>query len=520
MKFSIQPATLRSFLALHTWVGLAAGLLLFIAFYAGAISVFTHELDGWRRPAGDVPRGEKIARAQTLLDQVQAAHPESHNLTLRLEPANPELHWYSEDYAEHRRYLLDASGQTLTQGAGHGGFIQLIYELHYTAGLPTPWGSYLFGVACVLYGLALVSGIVIHAPVLVKDLFALRAGRNLKRLWQDAHNVIGLLSLPFHVIFAWSGAVLTIGYIMLAPFQFFIFEGKLMERIEPDLETAPHMEPTGTPRPLLPLAKLLKRGEAQVPGFEVGAIKLHDAGDANAQVSLYGLADQRRLSRRVAVVLNGATGEVLGVDQPSHYTPGKRFLNSLTALHYGNFGDALLKWLYFILGLIGAFLFYSGNLLYVEARRKHQQVEQPRRARFMARLTLGVCLGCIAGISALFVAGALLPERWDHPVYFGLFFACIVWAFLRAPARAGHELLWLCAALTAAIPAAAWLATGMSPLAALLDGHFHRLGVDLTALLLAWAYARLARATLRRGREGPPHSVWALPGRQDATALP
>lgn len=509
MKF--KSGTLRSFLALHTWVGLASGLLLFIAFYAGAISVFTHELDGWRRPAGDVSRSDRIDRAQVLLDKVRAAHPESHNITLRLEPANPELHWYSDDYAQYRRYYLDAAGEKLTQGAAHGGFIQLIYKLHYTAGLPAPWGTYLFGIACVLYGLALVSGIVIHAPVLVKDLFALRPGRNLKRLWQDAHNVIGVLSLPFHIIFAWSGAVLTIGFVMLAPFQLFVFDGQLMPRIERDLATAPHVEPAGERRPLLSLAELIGRGEARVPGFEAGAISVHDAGDANAQVTLTGLADQKMLSRRVNVALNGASGEVLAVDQPATDTPGKRFLNGLTALHYGNFGDTLLKWLYFILGLVGAFLFYSGNLLYVEARRRHRAAGQLRHARVMAQLTLGVCLGCIAGISALFVAGGLLPERWDQPIYFGIFFGCIAWALLRAPARAGHELLCLCAALTAVIPAAAWIATGVSPLAALFDRHHHRLWVDLTALALAWSYACMAQATLRRGREGPRNSVWACP---------
>jgi len=386
----------------------------------------------------------------------------------------------------------------------------LIYELHYTAGLPAPWGTYLFGIACILYGLALVSGVVIYAPVLLKDLFALRGGRNLKRFWQDAHNVIGMLSLPFHVIFAWSGAVLTIGYLMLAPFQFFVFEGQLMQRVQPDLEAAPHIEPAEVRKPLLPLAALLERGEALVPGFEIGAIKLHDVGDANAQITLTGLADQKMLSRRVSVVLNGTSGEVLGIDQPSNYTPGKRFLNGLTSLHYGNFGGTLVKWLYFLLGLAGAFLFYSGNLLYVEARRKHQQIAQLRRTRLMAQLTLGVCLGCIAGISALFVAGALLPEGSDHITYFALFFTCIAWALLRAPAQAGYELLLLCAVLTAAIPAAAWIATGMSPLAALLDGHLDRLSVDAMALLLAWAYAWMAKATHRRGLEGPKNSVWSL----------
>src|SRR5690606_28645305 len=110
------------------------------------------------------------------------------------------------------------------------------------------------------------------------------------------------------------------------------------------------------------------------------------------------------------------------------------------------------KWLYFVLGLAGAFLFYSGNLLWIEARRKRRVPQQPRRTRFMAALTLGVCLGAVAGISAAFVAGPLLQEAWVPRAYFAAFFAAVAWAFVRPPARAGHELLWLCALLTAAIP--------------------------------------------------------------------
>ncbi|UXH76231.1 PepSY-associated TM helix domain-containing protein [Roseateles amylovorans] len=514
----LKSSTLRSFMALHTWVGLATGLLLFIAFYAGAITVFTHELDGWRRPSGDVHQEDKLARAQRLLDQVQAAHPHSHNLKLHLEAAEPVMDWYNEDYSEHRRYRLDDSGQGLTPAAAHGGFIHFIYRLHFTAGLPAPWGTRLFGLACVLYGLALVSGVVIHAPVLLKDLFALRVGHNLKRLWQDAHNVIGLLSLPFHVIFAWSGAVLAIGYLMLAPFQMLVFEGKLLKIIKPDLQTAAHVETQPQDRPLLPLTELLKRGRDQVPGFQPAEVTFHDPGDANAQVTLFGLVDQRMLSRRVAVALNGASGEVQGVDQPSSYSPGKRFLNGLISLHYGNFGDVLLKWMYFVLGLSGAFLFYSGNLLYIESRRRRQQTAQAWGPQLMARLTLGVCLGCIAGVSSLFISGATLPERWDPAVYWAVFFSSLAWAFLRPPARGGHELLWLCAVLTGAVPAAAWLGTGVSPVAALLDGHAHRICVDLAALLLAVAYARLAQATFRRGLNGQPDSVWALPAKGVATA--
>ena len=67
--------------------------------------------------------------------------------------------------------------------------------------------------------------------------------------------------------------------------------------------------------------------------------------------------------------------------------------------------------------------------------------------------------------------------------------------------------------LTALVPAAAWIGTGAPPWAGLAHGDATRLVVDAVALLLAWSYWRMARATLRRGREGDPNSIWALPAR-------
>jgi hypothetical protein len=185
-------------------------------------------------------------------------------------------------------------------------------------------------------------------------------------------------------------------------------------------------------------------------------------------------------------------------------------LRGLQTLHYGNFGGFAVKWLYFLLGLAGAFLFYSGNLLWIEARRKRRQVEQPGQTRFVAGLTIGVCLGCIAGISAVFLVAALLPGVSIAGSYAVVFLAAIAWAFLRPPARAAHELLWLCALLTAAIPVAGWIGSGEHLFAALWDGHWHRALTDATALAMALAFQRMAAATLRRGREGDPHSVWSL----------
>ena len=46
----LKPATLRTFTSLHSWMGLLAGLALFVAFYAGAITVFQQPLQQWATP--------------------------------------------------------------------------------------------------------------------------------------------------------------------------------------------------------------------------------------------------------------------------------------------------------------------------------------------------------------------------------------------------------------------------------------------------------------------------------------
>ncbi|PPU11531.1 PepSY-associated TM helix domain-containing protein [Xanthomonas arboricola] len=520
----MKASTLRAFLSVHSWMGLLAGMALFIAFYAGAITVFTHELSGWQTtpPVTQPAPADPVAAAQTLLDAVIARHPQGAESFLVLLPGEhgptPRLYWYgpqAEASGGMRQYQQAADG-SLLELPQRVGFADFLYDLHFTAGLPRVFGTYLFGVVSVLYGLALLSGVVLYAPVFFKDLFALRPGHNLKRLWQDAHNVVGMLSLPFHVIFAWSGAVLCLGVLLLAPFQFLVFDGKLMQILAPEFELTPHVQPARRTAPVLPVAVLLDKARAASPGFVPESIGFHDAGDANARAEVYGHNDQRRLNTLGGVALDAATGQVLRVLEPRTMSPGTAALRGLQGLHFGNFGHAPVQWLYFLLGLGGAFLFYSGNLLWIETRRKRRLVDQPRRTHAMARLTIGVCLGSVAGISALFIAARLLAQGQERYVYYAVFAAVLVWALVRPTARGAYEVLLACAVLTALIP----LASCVSARGLVLPWQDATvLVVDLIALVLAWAYWQLARASKRRGVQGDPNSVWAWKRAQRAESM-
>ena len=506
----MKVSTQKSFRNLHTWTGLLTGLLLFIAFYAGAISVFVHELQQWHGAVQQRSAPASLELAQALIDKVLQQHPQAaHGFNLVLPGAHgPDLTvlWYDSASASQYKFVADDT-KPLQQHVARQDFISLIYDLHFTAGLPRQTGLYLFGIACILYGLALLSGIIIYAPVFIKDLFALRLGQGAKRQWLDMHNVIGVLSLPFHVIFAWSGAVLTIGFLMLAPFQFLVFDGKLLDILEPDFDIVAHVEPSGVPATTLPATQLLAIATDHMPAMQPNMLYYHDAGDTNGTVTIYGHLPSATLTQNAAVVLNTATGELAGMLSPDQFRPGTTFLRGLQNLHYGDFAGYASKWLYFVLGLAGALLFYSGNLLWLEVRRRSNGA-QSAKVRVMASLTVGVCLGAVAGISALFVAGSVLTEAWHSTVYFSVFFAALLWAVIRQPAKAGTELLYACALLTVLIPFAAWYSSGSSFLAALLQGAMLRPAVEGSAFMLAGLFWLLARASQRRARQ-QDNSIWA-----------
>src|SRR3546814_1067317 len=73
----LRSATLRTFTAVHTWTGLVAGFALFVAFYAGAITVFHHDLPAWQSRAVAEQPVQPLDETQRLLDGVLQRHPEA-----------------------------------------------------------------------------------------------------------------------------------------------------------------------------------------------------------------------------------------------------------------------------------------------------------------------------------------------------------------------------------------------------------------------------------------------------------
>jgi len=514
---------IRTYKTVHTWTGILTGLFLFVAFYAGALTVFETPLQRWSSPPPKV-EVTPLEQAAELIALTITVRPEARReFTLHLGdgaeiPAR--LTWQkSREDREPLSAALDEDGGLRVTRLFPAGLAQFVDDLHRTGGLPleVELGAAFMGIVSGLYVLALVSGLIILLPSLVKDLFALRIGANLKRMWLDAHNLIGLFSLPFHLIIGLSAVVFGLHDEIYGVLDRVVYEGNLPKvmRASSPMPASRDRSPAG----MLAPQDILARLHAVEPGFKPYAMDYVNAGTAAAAVRVWG-KDERFLMRGQGfAVLSPVTGEVLNTDyMPGHQGAYGAIVASFFALHFGSFGGEPVKWGYLALGLSGAFLFYSGNLLWVESRRRTERraggpVGQGRNTRWMAALTVAACLGSVAGLSAAMVASKWLNGRvadldlWLRLVHFAVLLLSLAWAFALGAGRAAPHLLLLAALCTLAIPATSAAALALPGLG--LWAWHGAWGVDAVALAASLLLIRMALAARRRALSGPRDSVWS-----------
>lgn len=518
----MRSDVVRLYKSVHTWTGITAGMLLFVCFYAGALTVFGEPLGRWATPP--VVGAAAIDKTDALIAKTLAARPDAardFTLYLAADGLPARISWRkSRDDEVVWNASLDANDELRVEPSHPSGIAMVVDTIHRTAGLPVGHdiGEIVTGVLSAVYFIALVSGLIIVLPSLAKDVLALRISANLKRMWLDAHNLVGVASLPFHLVISLTAVVFGLHEPIYAALDRLVYDGGLPMIMR---STSPFaaVKRDEQKADMAPVAELVAAVARVSPVFSPARLQYRDAGTRGALVRVWG-EDPRFLTRAGGfAALAAATGEVVNVDYlPEKQTSVAALVSAFFALHFASFGGDTVRWTYFVLGLAGAFLFYSGNLLWIESRRRTArrhgaEVVQTTATRLMAAATVGVCLGCVCGLSL-----AIASVKWLHGhvddlqaasrgLYHAAFFIAAIFAFWRGAARAGVELLFLAAAATAAIPLTSlvgWAAPGLGPWASA-----DALGVDLVAVCAALCFAAMARAAKRRLVQGPDDSVWS-----------
>lgn len=500
---------------LHTWAGLTLGWILYFVFVTGTAGYFDTEIDRWMQP--ELPPAQTHLPAEetaaVLLERLRREAPGAERWFISL-PVDrntpyPSVFWQGADPAagasstSGERRLDGANGEPLEARDTGGG--QLLYQMHWRLHyLSRTWSDPIIAFATLFMLVALVTGIVVHKKIF-KDFFTFRPGKG-QRSWLDAHNVLSVIALPFHLMITYSGLIF-MGFsfmpLIVAAHYGMDAEGR-GQFIDEVFDPPGLVEAAGEPAPLAALDKMVDQAETTWGDGRIRSIDIRNPGDRNARVLFRENIDGRVNGSGDTLVFDGARGTLLH-RVPAVASPAKGTRDLLTGLHEGLFAGPVLRGLYFFSGLLGTGMVATGLVLWTVKRRQQAQRKGNRAARglvLVEKLNVGTVAGLPVAIAAYFWANRLLPVEmagradWEAHVLFLVWVAMLIHAALRPTGRAWIEQLTVASLAFGGLPLLDLVTTGWHPAA----GDPVAAGFHLVVLILALATARVARKLRRRHR--------------------
>ena len=501
--------------SLHTWVGLLLGWFLYAMFLTGTVSYFKDELSQWMRPElarlAELP--DPAVVAQRVADELRTVAAGSSQWSLRLPDArNNSVYafWRSggrgQGQGQAQRsfgegHFDPATGQKVASRETQGGdfFLRFHFQFHY---MPVFWGRWIAGLAAMFMLIAIVSGVITHKKIFV-DFFTFRWGKG-QRSWLDAHNALSVFGLPFHFMITYTGLVTMMA--MYMPWGDTAAFKNPAERQQLQAEVSvflPPGRPSGQKAGLASVEDMVRQAQARWGRDNVGRVTAVNPGDASARVAVArGEAGRISMSPQY-MEFDGVSGKLLSVRDSVGAAAETRGV--FYALHLGRFSDTALRWLYFIVSLAGTAMVGTGLVMWTVKRR--QKLADPSRFHFgfylVERLNIATIAGLSIAMTAMLWGNRLLPSPlaaradWEIHVFFLVWAAALLHAFLRPAKSAWIEQLWTGAALLAVLPLLNALTTPRPLWRSLIDGDLVFAGIDLMCLALAALHGVLAWRVMR-----------------------
>lgn len=491
---------------LHTWSGLLVGWVLYFIFVTGTVGYFDTEIDRWMQPERPLAAPIEVTHA---LDvglarlEIQAPHAQSWTIYPPSVHSDPEvkIQWRGSVEKGGKRStteLLDANGEPIKARETGGG--QLLYQMHYRLHyLPSKAARWIVGICAMCMLMAIVSGIITHKRIF-KDFFTFRPAKG-QRSWLDAHNVVSVIALPFHLMITYSGLVFYMFTYM--PLIVASAYGAGEERqqafydlVYPDL---PDVEKVGVAGPRVSLHDVVAAAQRHWGGADILSVSVREPDDRNAQV----VVSRRRSNPQSGadqLVFGWRDGTLLRTEGPVRFAP-RQANDVLIGLHEGLFAGPLLRWLYFLAGLTGTVMIATGLVLWARKRAERRSDESARGLRLVQRLNVGTIAGLPLGIAAFFWANRLLPvdladrAAWEVHVLFTVWAVALAYGFIRPVGEAWVKLCAVNVMAFVALPLLNALTTqrhlGVTLPHAFATGDWALAAFDLSMIALGLMFAGL-----------------------------
>ena len=461
----MKSINIKKLYMVHSWVGLITGVLLFVIAFTGAVSVFGRpEIKVWANP--EIREGIDINAQQ--IEQVIAKHakqlPEAfHQEILVFLPGArtyPNLKIMFEDHENEQAVLLGFDNITLEvierkEGSPREVFAgreidiaDFIVDFHADLHLGRPVGLLITGLLGLTLMASIVTGFIIHRQKL-KQLFTFRRRKSLDITLADSHKLFGVWGLVFNGVIAFTGAFLGLATVLLIPAAAFVSFNGDQDKLVETFTTTPQPELSQTYQPTI-LSPIIEHALSYDEDMTVEVITIYGYNDQNALIYASGVGSES--VARQLLSYEGKTGNFKEAFGQFGKVGGfsAKVLDLMFPLHFGNFGGALVKLIWTILGVSTALLPLSGMMLWIE---RGQRASTPRYKphvydRFN-RFVIGTCGGIILACASLFPTQLIMESVGNitdtgffiGSVFFTVWVVSAIWAFVPKTANLGAKQL-------------------------------------------------------------------------------
>ncbi|PZN34919.1 MAG: PepSY domain-containing protein [Proteobacteria bacterium] len=434
--FKLPQDATKTMLAVHGWSGVLLGLLLYAVICTGVAAVFATEIDDWASP---MSRGDTVAFGPGLDNALRhlagAVDSQFHEEVAIWRGAGGRVnmlfhrHEIGPDGKSTERgveFELDpATWEVLDRREGWyedieaqrtpSGIAAFLVDLHVRLHIPEPYGLIVTGVLGLAMMVAAVTGLVIHRHLL-KDLFTLRVGRDPVLRRRDLHVVAGSWNLPFAFILAFTGSFFsfatTVGLPMVAAVK---FDGDQEAVIETLYGTA-RAEDTrsASSAAIVPMLADVRARSGAEPNF----VSVEHFGRADSTATIFTVLPRDRLVY-TSHLYDGVTGEYLRERPPlgNEASLGAALVGLMYPLHFGHFAGTASKAVWVALGFAGAYVTFTGMLLWT--RRRAEQPGWRAMTRAVYCVGYGLPLALVVAPYAFFVLrGHDIPPGTSQGVVF------------------------------------------------------------------------------------------------------
>jgi uncharacterized iron-regulated membrane protein len=349
----------RALFQVHLWIGVLAGLYVFVVCVTGAALVFRIDMQRALHPDLFTPRVDgPPANPVDVMETVQREYPgEQLSGVDAPTTARPTYLAYAGSGDRFRTLLLDPVSAELLGELSDRSFERTLQDLHFDL-LAGRTGRIVNGIGALFLLAMAVTGMVIWWPGRSKwrRAFTVDFRRQWKRVNWDLHSAVGI----------WTVSLVTMWAVTGVYFAFPTAFRSTVNRISPITVTrAPRSNPSRAGRAAaLTWRALLDDARRHAPGQYVARVVVPSSPSA-AFLVMFSTARPTPLGADLTpVYLDQYTGELLTQTPQGGRTAGDVIMAWVAPLHVGNFGGPGVRIAWLVLGLSPPLLFVTGFIMW------------------------------------------------------------------------------------------------------------------------------------------------------------